>query len=127
MFKSNGILEVNDGLRIVTQLDFNLYYKWLIERYHWNTVKLQLPKHRGHITLINPKIHKGFTYTPAIPYIGKKIEFQYDPLKIYESKVNFWIPIKCELGEQIKKECGIIENSNYWGLHFTIANTKYEN
>jgi len=124
-FKATGKLEVNNGLRIVCDYDFIRYYKWLIEKAFWNTQRLQLPAHGSHITLLNPKIHKGFTYAPALPYIGKDIEFIYDPSTIYESKVNFWLPVKCEFAEQLKNKCGVYEGKNYWGLHLTICNRKF--
>jgi len=125
IYKATGKLEVNNGLRIVCGYDFIRYYKWLIEKSFWETQKLQLPAHGAHSTLVNPKLHKGFTYAPATPHIGKDIEFTYDPTTIYESQVNFWMPIVCPLGEAIKKMCGVYEGKNYWGLHITICNRKF--
>lgn len=125
MFKAYGKLEIDDGLRLIIDKDFILYYKWLIVKSFYNTIKVQLPMYDAHSTLINPKIHKNFTYSPALPYIGKFIEFTYNPLNMFESKVNFWLPIQCEIGEKIKKECGVIDDENYWGLHLTICNKKF--
>ena len=124
-YYSTGKLEINNGLRIVCGYDFIQYYKWLIEKSFWNTKKFQLPAHGSHITLLNPKIHKKFTYEPALPHIGKDISFSYNPLDVYESKVNFWLPIKCEFAEKLKNMCGVVENANYWGLHLTICNRKF--
>ena len=125
MYKSYGMLAVDRGLRLIVNHDFIAYYKWLIEKYNYNTEKLQFPMHGSHITLINPKIHKGFSYAPAIPYVGRNIAFTYNPFDIYESKVNFWLPVKCELGEELKRKCGIIESKNYLGNHLTICNRKF--
>jgi hypothetical protein len=124
-FKATGRLEINNGLRINLGLDFIRYYKWLIEKAYWNTQRLQLPAHLAHCTLINPKIHKNFNYAPALPFIGKDIEFTYNPTTIYESKVNFWLPIQCPLAEEIKNKCGVYEGKNYYGLHITLANRKF--
>jgi hypothetical protein len=127
MFKSFGKLEINNGVRIITSIDFVLYYKWLIEKHFYNTRKFQIPKHLAHSTLINPKIHKNVDISMAKKYVGKKIEFEYNPLEIYESKVNFWIPIICPEGDEIKKKCNVDDGKNYWGLHLTICNTKFDN
>ena len=81
--------------------------------------------HGAHCTLINPKIHHGVSYDAALPYIGKDIEFEYNPEDIFQSRVNFWLPIKCELGETIKKKCGIVEKPGYLGLHITLCNRKF--
>lgn len=125
VYKSKGKLVIDNGLRIVCGYDFILYYKWLIDKYFYNTQKLQLPAHGSHITIINPNIHNNFTYQPALPYIGKDIEFTYNPLDIYESKVNFWLPIQCPLADKIKKMCGAVEKKNWYGNHLTICNRKF--
>jgi len=127
MFKSYGKLQIDNGVRIIVKLDFLLYYKRLIEMYHYNTLKLQIPKHLGHITLINPKIHKNVNYDNAKKYIGKYIEFSYNPLEIYESRVNFWIPVISPQADLIKKECNVDDGKNYWGLHCTVGNMKDSN
>lgn len=125
MFKSKGKIEIESGIRIAVKLDFILYYKWLIDKYNYHTIPLQLPKHLGHITIVNPKIHKNIDCSAANKYIGERVEFTYDPLNMYVSKVNYWIPVKCEWADNLKKELNVDDGFNYWGLHITIANKKF--
>ena len=125
MFKSKGKIEVTNGIRILTDLDFILYYKWLIDKYNYNTIKLQIPKHLGHITIVNPKIHKNVDCELARKYHGDIVDFTYDPFNMYISKVNYWIPVKCVWADMLKKDLNVDDGYNYWGLHITIANKKF--
>jgi hypothetical protein len=127
MFKSYGKIEVKNGVRIICGIDICRYYQKLIHMYYFNTVKTQLPAHNAHITLANPKIHKGADYERAKKYIDKRVEFWYSPEDAYISRVNFWFPVKCDWAENIREELNIIDGSNWWGYHLTIANVKFNN
>ena len=125
IIKTTGKIEVNNGVRIILHDDFVRYYQWLINKYHYNTVKTQLPKHRAHITVVNPKIHKNVDFNKAKKYIGKVVDVTFDPEEMYISKVNYWIPVKCEFADKLKKELGVNDGANYYGLHATICNKKF--
>lgn len=124
IFKSLGTIQVKDGVRILANLDLIRYYHRLIDFYNYRTEKLQLPSHGAHITLINPKIHR-VNWELARKFHGRTVEFEYDPTKIHESRVNYWIPVTCEYGEALKKVIGVRDGPNYWGLHCTVANRKF--
>jgi hypothetical protein len=126
-FNSYGKIEVNNGIRIVCKLDFILYYQWLIRKHYYNTIKIQNPTHEAHITIVNPKIHKNIDCSLANKYIDQTAEFVYFPERLYVSPVNFWIPVECNLADEIKKELKVDDGPNYWGLHITICNKKFKN
>ena len=130
---AKGRIEVNDGVRIVTNVDINKYYQWLISCAYYKTIKTQIPKHKGHITIVNPKIHKYADLKLVQKYHGRKVNFVYNPEELYISRVNFWVPAKAEIEHEIKWLLGV-ENVysarndiNYWGLHLTLVNTKFKN
>ena len=124
--KGQGKIEVDNGVRIVTNVDICKYYSWHINKAFWNTIKSQIPKHRGHVTILNPKIHKITDFSSALKYHNKPVDFMYSPEDIYISKVNFWFPAKSNIEQEIKDLFEVVDAPNYWGLHLTIANTKFE-
>lgn len=124
MFKSLGKIQVYNGVRIIADLDLIRYYHRLIDFYNYRTEKLQLPAHGAHITLINPKIHK-VNWTLAKKFAGKEVEFEAYPEQMTVSRVNYWIPVKCEYGDVLKKVLGVVEGSRYLGLHMTVCNRKF--
>jgi len=125
MFKGIGKIEVRNGIRIVTDLDFIRYYKTLIDYYNYRTERLQLPAHGAHITIGNPKLHRNLNLRMAQKYHGKVVEFQYDPENAYISKVNYWLPVKCVTAENLKNELSIDDGPRWWGFHITICNKKF--
>jgi hypothetical protein len=126
---ATGKIEVNNGVRIVTDKDLCKYYQWFIFREY--NVKTQLPAHGAHITIVNPKIHKHEDLNLVIDYHGREVEFFYDPEKLYISPVNYWLPAQCSIDHEIKWLLAVENNYSarndikYWGLHLTIANTKF--
>lgn len=125
MIKLRGHIEVKDGVRIVTNWDLCRYYQWLINKHFYNTVKTQLPKHGSHITVCNPKIHKVSDFSKVKYLHGKPVDFLIFPDKLYQSRVNFWIPAKCDEVERlIKDTLNIKDDANYWGLHITVCTKK---
>ena len=126
--KINGKIEVKNGLRIKVNLDFCRYYMWLVTKYHYNTQKYQLPMHGAHVTILNPKIHgkkKQIDFNKLKPFDGKTVEFEVYPKDAYVSKVNVWLPVKCDFADKLKKALGIVEDRNWWGSHITICNKKF--
>ncbi len=122
--KGYGIVKVtHDGVRIITGYDIIRYYQWLINRATWDTVKNQLPRFGAHITIVNRKIH-NFSFKEALEFNNLELEFDYFPEDIHQSRVNFWMPVKCEKALQIKKELKVTDK-DFWGLHLTICNTKF--
>lgn len=123
--KMTGKIEVNNGLRVKVDLDFCRYYMWLATKYHYNTQKYQLPMHGAHITVISPKHHKKINFNKLKPLAGKRVSFEVFPQDAYVSKVNVWLPVKCDFSDKLKKALGIVEDSNWWGDHITICNKKF--
>lgn len=124
MIKCLGRLEINNGVRILTNSDLCFYYQWLIRKHFYNLVKIQTPSFGAHISLYIPSVHGKKDETLAYPYKNYQIQFELYPELMYISKVNYWIPVKCEIGDIIKKRMKIKEGNNYWGLHLTVANCK---
>jgi len=125
MFKSIGKIQVNDGIRIVANLDLIRYYKKLIDFDCYNTQKLQLPTHGAHVTIVNPKIHKKVRWWECKNYHGQLVEFEYYPEAAYVSSVNYWLPVECEFAMQIIDKLKVDNGDNWWGLHLTICNKKF--
>lgn len=124
--KGIGHVEVREGgVRIIADMDLIRYYLALINFYEYKTVKLQLPLHGAHITILNPKIHKGAKHFKAIPYNKKEVEFEYYPENAYISAKNYWLPVTCEFADRLIQECEIDNGAHWWGLHLTIANKKF--
>ena len=123
--KGTGRIEVNNGVRIVMDFDICRYYSWFIKKEFWNTIKTQIPKHGGHLTLVNPKIHKITDFSKVMKYNNRKEEFDYEPERLYISKVNFWIPANVPIGTEIKDLLGVVEGPNWYGDHITVANRKF--
>jgi hypothetical protein len=120
-----GRLQVENGIRIITSIDFCRYYQWLIFK-KFPHIKTQLPRHGAHITLCSPVIHGISDFSLAKSYKGKKVEFKYSPVDIYQSKVNFWIPVvSCPIYKEMKKLLRFEEKRGWWGLHITICNSKF--
>lgn len=122
MIKIYGNLEIDNGVRIVTTEDLCLYYKWFIDKYLYKTIHTQLPRHLAHCTIYNPSIH-GDINLNSIRHLDKiPVDFWIDPVKLYESKMNFWIPVVCPMEKFIKNLLKIKDGPNYWGLHLTVCN-----
>jgi hypothetical protein len=124
-FTSIGRVEVRNGIRIVTSLDFIRYYTALVVYSTYRTKKFQLPAHGAHITILNPKIHKEVDFNRASKYHNLTVEFTYSPENVYISRVNYWMPVKCKFGNQLKHELGIVDGPNWLGFHLTICNVKF--
>ena len=123
-----GTIKLNStGLRVEFDSDFNRYYIWLITNYYYNTIKLDAPKHSGHLSIITKKLHKDkFIPNYLQQYHGQLVELQYNPTDLRtggNNFTNFWFPVEFKLGTVIKKALGIIEN-NFLGYHITICNNK---
>jgi hypothetical protein len=123
--KGTGRIEINKGVRIVTNIDVCKYYQWLISRHFENSIKTQLPKYKAHITLVNQDIHGVYDYSDVLSYDGKEVEFSYNPTEIYHSPVNFWLPAKCEIEHEIKWLLAVDKDPKDWGTHLTICNMKF--
>lgn len=122
--KASGKIQVSNGVRIVTNSGICGYYQWLIKRQKpW--IKTQLPTHGGHITICNPKIHKVKDFSLARYLHGKKVDFEFNPEEIYESKVNFWMPARTTIYQEVKSLFQFTETEKWWGLHLTICNQKF--
>lgn len=123
-----GYLEIKNGVRIHIPGDFCRYYKHLIDVAHYRTVRWECPRHGNHISLYLPNIHGENPKRNLFKLNqNEKIYFEVDPLALRSGGRNFtnwWFPVKCPRGEEIKKEIGIIENSKYLGLHIVVCNSK---
>jgi len=124
MFKASGYIQVNDGVRIIASHDTIRYYHRLVDEYFFHCNKFQLPAHGAHVTVVNPKIHK-VNWAKARKYIGKVVEFDVYPEDAHISAVNVWLPVRCDFADNLKRELGVDDGRNYWGLHLTICNKKF--
>lgn len=126
MFKTKGHLQVKDGaVRIIAGLDLIKYYHSLVNFHNYRTQRLQLPAHGAHVTIINPKIHRGIDVNPAKEYAGWEVEFEYYPENIFISPRNYWIPVKCVFADFLKRKLKVNDGKGYLGLHLTVANNKF--
>lgn len=128
LLRGKGKIEIDNGVRIITRVDICKYYRWLIQKAKWDTISPQIPKHKGHITIINPKIHgENLDYSKIECFRNMTVNFFYDPEDMYESRVNFWIPVQCDEEKQIKWLMRVEDEPDYWGLHLTVCNVKFNN
>lgn len=122
--QAEGVIEINNGIRINLGIDFCKYYQWLLERYLNFTRKYQLPKYKAHITIVNPKIHKVYDYSPVAQFAGQLVKFDYSVDGIF-SPVNYWLPVRSDIEGIIKNRLNVIDDPSYLGLHITICNRKF--
>ena len=125
----HGIIKFTDCLRVNINNDFCFYYKWLIEKHYYNTLKLQTPAHGCHITLYRPTIHGQINFDKVYNFIDKVVEFEYDPTNIRiggQSKgfMNFYVPVYSDEFSRIEKKLGIRNKTNFLGYHITLVNNK---
>jgi len=109
-------------------VDFGLchYYKAMVERRFW--LQTNFPKHKPHITIVNPKIHteiSNWDYAKK-KWNGQYVKFTYDPYIKIGGKGkgfrNFWIHVQSPDIDAIKRDLRV-KKSGY-GDHLTICNTK---
>lgn len=137
MIKSAGIIEVSPG-RIAVNIheDFVKYYRQLIYWEFPNLIGgLAFPRHRPHITIVNPKLHtinkSNYDWIYG-NYNKKRAEFEYDPTEIHiggfrKNFVGFYIKIfSLELDKL--RNCAIVEERKESDrdsfLHLTICTSK---
>ena len=124
MFTASGYLQVQDGIRIITSHDMVRYYHWLVNQYFYQCQKFQLPAHGAHVTVVNPKIHR-VNWSKARKYSNRLVTFEVYPERAHISAVNVWLPVHCPFADELKKELGVDDGRNYWGLHATVCNRKF--
>jgi hypothetical protein len=129
--KANGkiIIGKDNFIRIITNLDFCKYYRWLFTRYHYFTIKSNLPKHHAHINIFSPKIYPDIKIDKALSYHDKNVTFEYDFTGNYggftKGFLNFWMDVKCKEADEIYKLLDIPEKDGKFNrFHLTILNTK---
>ncbi len=123
---ATGKIQINNGLRIITDIDFCKYYLALFHWSIWKTKKYQLPAHGSHITIYSPKIHGPIILSEFNNLVGQEISFEYDPENAYVSRVNVWLPVKCSWADNFRKKLRIpITYFRDTSLHLTIGNIKY--
>lgn len=132
MLQAKGTIKVERvKSRIVVETGRGIidYYDWFIRREY--KLILQKPLHSAHVTLANPKIHKGVDWQRAEYYDGEKVQFEYDPYLIRggytKGFIMFYLKVYSEELDKIKKDLNIIENDKYRGLHLTVNNSKNNN
>lgn len=130
MIQAGGIVKFgNKSVRIQICDDFVRYYRWFVNKKFW--IDTELPMHGAHITVAHPRFHQvnsNFLKAKEI-YDRTTVNFKYYPYvqigagppKRY---YNFWLKVKCNTAEEIKKMIGIVDSESFLGLHVTICNTK---
>ena len=122
-----SILDDAGNLKLVLANDDILkYYQWLIERETRYTI--QRPRHGAHVNIL---VRRWCVFNAAHiqHHLNIEVPFEYDPENIRQGGsaargfVNFYIPVKCEFGDNLLKELHI-NYSNFLGFHFTIGSTK---
>lgn len=112
--------------RIVVELnrDFVGYYIWFFKKHNW--LNLHTPKHNGHITLANSKLHPKVNYKHASIFNGQTVNFSYDPSPICGGRSKgftmYYLRVFSQELDILKKKLGVIDNSGYRGLHITLGN-----
>jgi hypothetical protein len=97
------------------------YYRQ--QTFFWSPViKLQIPKHDSHITVIAGKYEPNHNERYWKKYDGQSVEFQYSP-EIESDGTYFWLPVFCEEFEKLRWELGLRPTIPIpW--HLTIGNMK---
>lgn len=126
MLKAKGTLSVEPHKgRIVLNVssDFVHYYASFLVKRYW--IIMNTPLHGSHITIYSEKHHKTVNWKRAMSYHKQEIEFEYDENMVEggftKGFIMFYMRIFSDTLEQIKKDLKIQDNSNYKGLHLTIA------
>jgi hypothetical protein len=130
LLKSRGRVSVQkDRISVNINPDFCEYYRKLIY-FAFPNLKdgLSLAKHKPHITIGNPKLHR-INQSAANQFDGRKVEFFYDPTSIYlggfrKGFVGFYLNIISPQIEEIKRKVVISEESP-GSLHLTICSSKH--
>jgi hypothetical protein len=128
LLRAKGTFKVTvDSIRIVTDIDFCKFYRWLFVRAHYFTKNIQIPKHGAHSTVISPKIHK-VDCTKYLRLNNQAVWFEYDILGNYggysKGFLNFWLDISCPDAEAILDDYGFKKQGGFSRLHVTIGNSK---
>lgn len=129
MIKLQGHIEVNNGVRIVTNWDLCRYYQWLFNKYHFNIIKNQLPRHKSHVSILLPDIH-GIKNFDKVKFLnGKRVSFFINPEKVTITKKNCWLAVVLDK-EAIKianfiKKVYNVNDKGFWGYHLVILNFKF--
>ena len=122
---SEGVLRIDNGIRIAIAQDFGAYYRQFVDKHH--LFRSALPAHGLHITLWHP----GYRGVPDPEkcrflkkfYRGRKIKFEYNPdiQTGGQTKgfMNFWMEVRCPDAEDIARHLGIRIQP-----HITVSNTK---
>lgn len=130
MLKASGKFKVTkDSIRVVTDTDFCRYYLWFFTKAHYNTIKLQLPKHGGHINIVSNKIHAGTDCSKYLYLNGKTVEFEYDiggnMGGFTKGFKNFWLDVSAPEFYDIAKDLGVLKiKAGFAPFHITVANSK---
>ncbi len=125
MYKASGKLVYYDSwwLSLKTDDEICRYYKTLINQQN-KSLRLNLPKHGAHVTVISGK-HEVPPYKEFWrKYQDETVEFLYEPI-IHQDREYFWMRVECERFGIIRTELGLpakIPLPTPW--HLTIANLK---
>lgn len=118
-----------DSIRVIIDVDFCRFYLWLFTKAHYNILKLQLPKHDGHINIVSSKIHAGTDCSKYLYLNGKDVEFEYD-IKgnmggFSKGFKNFWLDVFAPEFYDIARDLKVLQKvKGFNAFHITIANSK---
>jgi hypothetical protein len=98
------------------------YYKYWVE--FKKNFKLNTPLHGAHVTVVAGKYEDVSFHPSWKKYDGQIIKFQYDGF-IKDDGSYFWIEVKSEELERIRRELGLTSTPK-WPFHLTIGNLKNE-
>ncbi len=126
--KVKGIWKVSkDNIRIVLNMDFCSYYRWLFMKGTYNLHKMQLPKHSGHINVISPKIHNvdcsPFLYlNNRVVWISYGVEGNFGGFS--KGFKNFWLDAEVPEADNILDFYGFKKQEGFSRIHITVCNNK---
>ena len=129
MIPIRGVVRVDEDHEIMyveTSNDILEYYLWFIRREYW--IDLGTPMRGAHVTIASKEWHGVDWKIAKRLYDGKMVDMEYSPDIVRggytKGFIMFYLKVRSQDIEDIKKELGIIDGERYRGLHLTVANSK---
>lgn len=122
MFTSTGKYHYyNRWLMVDCCPELAAFYRQLVF-FHAPSIKLQIPKHGSHITVVAGKYEPTHIDQYWKKYDGHSVTFQYSQ-EIGTDGTYFWLPVECKEFESVRIELGLKPTIPIpW--HLTIGNLK---
>lgn len=126
---AKGKIEVDKSkgrVAVALNYDFVLYYKWFVERHYG--LAIDPPLFGAHVTLGLKDLHRKLDFGIANQYKGETIGFEYSIDVVVggtrKRYTNFWLRVRSERLETIRRHIRAFDSANFQGLHITVGNNK---